>query len=527
MRTAFLLSLSVAVLAGCAGPALEAGAAQQVSSVAPSGPGAAAAGITAEGVRQRIAFLASDEMRGRDTPSPELDRAAQYIEQEFRSFGLRPGGEQGGFQQRYALQRRALNTEAARLELVGSGGAVALAHGTDFAAFAGVPAEVRAPVAAVAGAIEPGMTGLRGRVALVRLPGADYTRDLARSLNRQRAAAQAAGAAGVIFVVDAGFPAGAIAVTAEQNGRPRGVSLGELKDIPAFLLSHEAAQRIGQRNGVDLTKALESKGADSGAVVPLAGEGLVAQVSAPVRIVEDLRAPNVVGILPGSDPALKDTYVVFSAHFDHVGVGRPDAAGDSIYNGADDNASGTSGLLEVARAFASLPQAPARSLVFLAVSGEEKGLLGSEYYSDHPTVPLEKIVANINVDMIGRNAADSIVVIGQEYSTLGPLVQGVAAAHPELGLTVAQDIWPEERFFFRSDHFNFARKDIPALFFFAGVHEDYHRPSDHVEKIDTDKTARVARLIFHTAYEIANRPTSPAWTEQGLRDVRALTGAGR
>jgi Zn-dependent M28 family amino/carboxypeptidase len=240
-----------------------------------------------------------------------------------------------------------------------------------------------------------------------------------------------------------------------------------------------------------------------------------------------MRAPNVIGILPGSDPELRDSYVVFSAHFDHVGVGRPDAAGDSIYNGADDNASGTSGLLEVARAFASLPKAPARSLVFLAVSGEEKGLLGSEYYSDHPTVPLEKIVANINVDMIGRNAADSIVVIGQEYSTLGPLVQEVAAAHPELGLTVAQDIWPEQRFFFRSDHYNFARKDIPALFFFAGVHEDYHRPSDHVEKIDTDKTARVARLIFYTAYEIANRSTAPAWSEQGLREVRALTSGGR
>lgn len=527
MRSAILLSLSAAVLAGCAGPALETGATQQVASLAPSGPGTAAAGITAAGVRQRIAFLASDELRGRDTPSPELDRAAQYIEQEFRSFGLRPGGEQGGFQQRYALQRRALNTGAARLDLGGGSGAEKLVHGTDFAAFAGVPASVRAPVALVAGAIAPGMAELKGRVALVRLPGADYTRDVARSLNQQRAAAQAAGAAGVIFVLDAGFPARTLAVTAEQNGRPRGVALGELTDIPAFLLSHEAAQRISKRNGVDLTRALESKGAGAGTVVPSSGAGLTAEASAPVQVLEDLRAPNVVGILPGSDPALRDTYVVFSAHFDHVGVGRPDASGDSIYNGADDNASGTTGLLEVARAFASLPQAPARSLVFLAVSGEEKGLLGSQYYSDHPTVPLEKIVANINVDMIGRNAADSIVVIGQEYSTLGPLVQDVAAAHPELGLTVAQDIWPEERFFFRSDHYNFARKDIPALFFFAGVHEDYHRPSDQVEKIDTDKAARVARLIFYTAYEIANRTTAPAWTEQGLRDVRALTGAGR
>src|SRR5690606_11898205 len=130
---------------------------------------------------------------------------------------------------------------------------------------------------------------------------------------------------------------------------------------------------------------------------------------------------------------------------DHVGIGRPDASGDSIYNGADDNASGTAALLEVAEAFASLPEAPARSLLFLAVSGEEKGLLGSQYFSDHPTVPIEQMVANINVDMIGRKAPDSIVVIGQEYSSLGPLVREVAAERPELGLVVSEDIWPEER----------------------------------------------------------------------------------
>src|SRR5690606_6128736 len=208
-------------------------------------------------------------------------------------------------------------------------------------------------------------------------------------------------------------------------------------------------------------------------------------------------------------------------------VGRPNEAGGSIYNGADDNASGTSALLEVAEAFASLPTPPARSLVFLAVSGEEKGLLGSRYYSDHPTVPLESIVANINVDMIGRNAPDSIVVIGQEYSSLGPLVLEVAAQRPELGLTVSKDLWPEKASFVGGEHFTFARKEIPALFFFAGVHEDYHRPSDHVEFIDTDKASRVSRLIFYTALEIAMRPEAPQWTEEGLAEVRALTGGGR
>jgi Zn-dependent M28 family amino/carboxypeptidase len=133
------------------------------------------------------------------------------------------------------------------------------------------------------------------------------------------------------------------------------------------------------------------------------------------------------------------------------------------------------------------------------------------------------VVANVNMDMIARNAPDSIVVIGQEYSSLGPLVQHVAVEHPELGLTVSEDIWPEERFFFRSDHFNFARLEIPALFFFAGVHEDYHQPSDEVGKLDLDKATRVARLAFWTAHAIAESREAPTWTEQGLEEVRALT----
>jgi hypothetical protein len=232
--------------------------------------------------------------------------------------------------------------------------------------------------------------------------------------------------------------------------------------------------------------------------------------------------PNVVAVIRGSDPELSGEYVVLSAHLDHVGFG-PAIAGDSIYNGADDNASGTSALLEVAQAFASLTERPRRSIIFLHVSGEEHGLLGSRYYSDNPTVPIEDIIADINVDMIGRNSPDSIVVIGKEYSSLGDVVNDVGDQHPELGLTVSDDIWPEEGFFFRSDHFNFARLDIPCLFFFAGTHEDYHEPSDQAEKIDANKAARVARLIFYTVYEVANAPGEPRWDPAGLEAVRAMT----
>lgn len=245
---------------------------------------------------------------------------------------------------------------------------------------------------------------------------------------------------------------------------------------------------------------------------------------------EEERPPNVVAVLPGSDPVLRDTYVVFSAHVDHLGTGEPDSTGDSIYNGADDDASGTSALVEIAEAFAALSaegSRPARSVIFLGVSGEERGLLGSEWFTDHSPVPLESIVADLNMDMIARNAPDTIVVIGQEYSSLGPLVRSVAAERRELGLTVIPDPWPDERFFFRSDHFNFARKEIPALFFFAGVHEDYHQPSDEPDTVDADKAARVARLAFYTAHAIATDEEPPRWTEEGLEEVRRMAGGSR
>src|SRR5690606_33960211 len=224
-------------------------------------------------------------------------------------------------------------------------------------------------------------------------------------------------------------------------------------------------------------------------------------------------------------------YVIFTAHMDHVGyagdgVGgcRPQPAtdstpADSICNGADDDASGSTGVLMVAEAFSKLKVKPRRSIVILHVSGEEKGLLGSRWFSEHPTVPLEQTVASVNFDMIGRNNADSIVVIGKEHSDMGQTLARVMTRHPELRFTTADDIWPEERFYFRSDHFNFARKGVPVLFFFNGVHEDYHRPSDHVEKIDADKIARVAKTGFYLAAELANTPARPQWNPESYKEI--------
>jgi Zn-dependent M28 family amino/carboxypeptidase len=233
-------------------------------------------------------------------------------------------------------------------------------------------------------------------------------------------------------------------------------------------------------------------------------------------------APNVVGLLEGSDPVLKQEYVVFSAHMDHVGVGRPDARGDSIYNGADDDASGTAAVMELAEAFGQLHPRPKRSLLFLTVSGEERGLWGSSFFTSHPPVPIAQMVADLNLDMVGRNWRDTIVAIGRQHSDLGSTLARVNAAHPELHMTAIDDLWPEERFYFRSDHYNFARRGVPILFFFNGVHDDYHRPSDEPAKIDAEKESRIVKLVFYLGLDVANAPERPRWNPESFRQIVEL-----
>jgi hypothetical protein len=245
--------------------------------------------------------------------------------------------------------------------------------------------------------------------------------------------------------------------------------------------------------------------------------GLRIRIEMQDTVISSLTAPNSVGILEGSDPKLRNEYVVYSAHMDHIGItpGRP----DSINNGADDDASGTAGVIELAEAFSRPGARPKRSVIFLTVSGEEKGLWGSHYFASNPPVPAKQIVANINIDMIGRNWPDTIVAIGKEQSDLGATLERVNAAHPELRMTAIDDRWPQERFYFRSDHYNFARKGIPVLFFFNGVHEDYHEVTDSPDKIDSEKEARILKLLFYLGYEVANAPRRPQWDEESYREV--------
>ncbi len=256
-----------------------------------------------------------------------------------------------------------------------------------------------------------------------------------------------------------------------------------------------------------------------------AGEGGTFRQRFPVRAPDGSNptGPNVIAVLPGRDPALRGTYVAVVAHMDHVGAAGPGRRGctpagaDSICNGADDNASGTAGLLALAEAFARLAPGPRRSVLFLAVSGEERGLLGSRHYADHPTVPLDSIVGLVNLDMIGRNRPDSVYLNGWGKSSISDLVRRLAARHRELGLDVGPDLEDRPETPADSDHYPFQRRGIPYIFFYTGAHPDYHRVGDHPERADADKAARITRLAFLTLLELANADARPTWEPESRR----------
>ena len=483
--------------------ALPAGTRAQTAALQPAAPEEAARTITAEDLRARIGALAHDSMRGRDTPSPELEETARYVATKFRTFGLQPGAD-GEFFQRYPLTFVAPGEPSAqRLELRGPAGPVRLDPRTEFIALpVGPSVEGRGPIVVVSTRDET--TDLAGRVALVPVDRGSLQGALART----RELLGARKAEGVLLALDA--PPGYVSGVRRFFESER-ISLGEPDAFPApVMIVARSALPASLREG------LRAERVPAGWTARLRAEGEVRREE----------AVNTIGWLEGSDPELRDEYIVFTAHMDHVGVGRP-VDGDSIYNGADDDASGTATVVELAQAFATTEPRPRRSLVFMTVSGEEKGLLGSRWYSEHPTFPLDRTVANLNMDMIGRNWEDTVVAIGKEESTLGATVDRVAADHPDLGLAVIDDLWPEERFYFRSDHFNFARKGVPILFFFSGVHEDYHEPSDEAHKIGYEKTARIGRLIYFVGLEVANADEPPEWDPEAYRRVVEEAEGGR
>jgi hypothetical protein len=509
----------VAVVAACSQPV------QQASVQAPVPSAAAQLTASAESISQqdffaRIGFLASDALQGRDTPSPGLEAAAAYIASEFYSFGLQPAGEDGTYFQRWPYVTRALDVAGVRFDVQEGGTVRPLAYRSDYYVTGGQRANFEGGAVFVGNEVPSrGVSDelMRDRAVMIMQSQETEPRARFQALNRARATADSASATALIVILPPDVGADAIAdgaAAAERAGRG-------IPSMPVFYLRNDVAASILRAGNLDLAELTADPAVQRRASLA----GVTLQLGGGITETEH-RPPNVVAMLPGSDPALRNTYVVFSAHIDHTGICAPGTA-DPICNGADDDASGTSAIMELAEAFAMLPVAPKRSIIFLGVSGEEKGLLGSSYYADNPTVPIDSIVANVNIDMIGRNNPDSVVVIGKTYSTLGPLLEQVNSQHPELRMTTSDDLWPEQRFFFRSDHFNFARREVPAIFFFTGVHEDYHRPSDTVDKIDLDKITRITRLIFHYGNAIANAEQPPQWDPAGLEEVRRLVSQRR
>jgi len=247
-------------------------------------------------------------------------------------------------------------------------------------------------------------------------------------------------------------------------------------------------------------------------------------------------AENVIAYFEGADPDLKDEAVVLMAHYDHVGVGAPDESGDGLYNGADDNGSGTTALMAIANALSeakSQGYQTKRSILFLHVSGEENGLLGSRYYSDHPVIPIENTVTNFNADMIGRSDpeniqkgdTDYVYLIGGEIisSELDSLVQSANSLSVNMRLDRKyNDLQDSNQFYRRSDHWNFGRFGVPFVFFFTGVHEDYHRPSDTIDKINFEKLSRVSQLIYTSTIKVANYDGRPDVDNQEFIEITRL-----
>ena len=472
---------------------------------------AAALTITEADYISRVGIIAHDSMQGRDTPSPGLEKTAAYIASEFERMGLRGGAGDGSFFQRYPLRSVMVDRTRSYVRR----GDVRLEFGADALPLLGdvMNGEATGDLVVVSGAGGAASAladnAVRGSHALLVL-GRDAA-GVDQAVYRTLVALINAGASSVLVVNAAGDdPWGASAEAMLQAGLSRGwVESGRASQpfLPVLQIRSAAVAELIRGSGFDLG-VLQARSDQALRVDRVSGAGVTVALH---YADQEITAPNVVATLVGSDPALRDEYVVISGHMDHEGIGSPNENGDSIYNGADDNASGTTAVIEIAEALASLPAAPRRSLMFILVSGEEKGLWGSEYFAENPTVPVDRIVADLNMDMVGRNWPDTIVAIGKEHSDLGETLERVNAAHPELGMTAIDDLWPEQSFYTRSDHFNFARKGVPILFFFNGVHEDYHGLDDEADRIDGEKAARVARLVFYLAVELADAENRPEW----------------
>lgn len=510
--------------------------------------------ITERDLDAHLRFLASDELRGRAPGTAGGDAAAAYIAAQFARAGLEPLGPD--FLQTFDVLGSTVDPGASSLVITGPGAASAraplsAAYPAEAVVWPGVAdsgIDVEGEIVfAGYGIAAPeygwddfGSQDLSGKVLLVLVgdpPASPMEPDLFAGValtyygrwTYKLEEAAGRGAAGVLLVhstARAGYPWGVVEAswTGEQFSlppRPDGAPVAPLQGW----VTTDFARRLLARADLDLGDLTARAARREFSALRT---GLVARgtVSASVR---RLQTANVVGVLPGGDEAVRPEAVVLTAHYDHLGVG-PAVDGDSIYNGAYDNASGVSALLEVAEAFGSLDPRPRRSVVLIATAAEEAGLLGAEHYVRHPLVPLGRTLAIVNVD--GANLwgeTNDVVAMGADRSTLGLVVRERAR---EMGMRLAPDRAPDRGFFFRSDHFPFARAGVPALYLEHGLsyrgrpagwgerrlarydERDYHQPSDEYEPgIDLSGAVQQARLVFLVGYDVAQGDAFPEWFE--------------
>lgn len=457
-------------------------------------------------LRNHLYVIASAEMEGRETATEGQRKAAAYIEQHFRKIGL-SGGVNGTYQQRFPVYRD--STINASLSL----NRQILRPGSDFAFSNNSEKNVSVKgteVVFVGYGISDSTRNdyadvdVMNKVVLV-LPGAPTVKVKKKKrpgsspdvFTLQEAAKKNGAAA--ILIVDNRFP------------RPLQPALGSMylnkpaeDSMPTMIFVSDSSARLIIGNALDSARNLKEG-------VPAAKVYTCDVAIDFQQITQHLYSTNVIGVLEGSDK--KDEAVVITAHYDHMG--KTDSA---IFYGADDDGSGTVTILELGEAFAAAAAAgtpPKRTIILMAVSGEEKGLWGSAYYSANPVFPMEKTSANINIDMIGRveagrkgDSLNYVYVVGDNRlsSDLRPISETVNKTDFNFILDYKfNDPDDPQRIYYRSDHYNFAKHGVPALFYFNGLHNDYHRPSDTPDKINYSLLARRAQLIFHTAWEIANR----------------------
>lgn len=503
--------------------------------------------FSADRFRATVGFLADDLLKGRDTGSEGMEIAARYVASRFAELGLKPGGDDGGWYQRITFQQTDHGATPGSVTVTGPAGASqSWTHGGDV--LIGLSAnepqlDLSAPLVFVGYGIDNGKLGIndyagldvKGKivVTLRGFPRGLPSEEAAHAAATKALAAQAHGAIGMI----------SIGTNLSMKTRPW-AQMAHFADEPGFAWVGADGKAFDEAPRIRITASLNEPAAQAvfaGAPRTLAAVRAIADkaggrprgfaLKTRVRIRNEsvtkrVTSPNVVAILPGSDPALKAEYVVLSAHLDHIGVAgakpgdRPDT--DRINNGALDNGAGIATMLEVARAAAGAPVAPRRSLIFLASTAEEKGLLGADYYARHPSVPIRAIVGNVDLDMpLLLYPFTDVTAFGADHSTLGPIV---AKAVAPMGISLSPDPMPAQTIFVRSDHYMFVKQGVPAVFLATGfanggekqwgafLNGAYHHPGDDMaQPILWDQGARFAEANYRIMRAMADADAPPLW----------------